>query len=307
MMNTLAIALMTLTITGHQTDTPRGLLVIERASVKPIRSIQVPARQAGPISEIFVEENQLVVEGALLAKLDDAETLIRKLAAEGELNAARAQAEEDVEVATAKAAHGVARAEVDDSIRVNALAPGAIAGTELRRQELTEQRAGAQVKVEEVNFAVAKLTVSIREQQLALVNHELAERQIKAPWAGLIEKVIGEEGAWVQPGDPVVNVVQMDRLRVDAFVKADDVAPYELIGKTAEITISLPNGRKEKVIGKVDYASQVEVSSKDFHIWIEFDNVRVPLPESTKDSAVYFLYRPGMAAKVEIRMDDSQF
>ncbi|MEO2008146.1 MAG: biotin/lipoyl-binding protein, partial [Pirellulaceae bacterium] len=117
MMNTLAIALMTLTITGHQTDTPRGLLVIERASVKPIRTIQVPARQAGPISEIFVEENQLVVEGALLAKLDDAETLIRKLAAEGELNAARAQAEEDVEVATAKAAHGVARAEVDDSIR----------------------------------------------------------------------------------------------------------------------------------------------------------------------------------------------
>mgnify|MGYP001203906626 CR=1 FL=1 len=303
-MNTLAIALITLTITGQQTDSSTdGLLHIERASVKPIRTIQVPARKAGPIMKIFVRENQIVVAGAMLAKLDDSEALIRQLAAKGELDAARVQAKEDVEVETAKAAHGVASAEVDDSIRVNELAPGAIPGTELRRQQLTEQRAGAQVKVEQVNFAVAQLTVSIREQQLALVEYELDERQIKAPWAGLVERVVGEEGQWVQPGDAVVNIVQMDRLRVEAFVNSEKAAPYELIGKIAHLTISLPNGKTAEVTGTVDYASQVEVSSQDFRIWIEFDNEEVVLPTQPKDQAVYFLYNPGMAAKVEIRLD----
>lgn len=298
-MNTLAIALMTLTITGHQSDTS-DVLVVERASVKVIRTTQVPARIAGPLKEIYVKENQVVEAGKMLAKLDDTQALIQQLVAEGELAVANAQSKEDVEVQTAKAAMGVAKEELLKSEEINERAPGTVAHNEVERQRLTVTRATAQVKVEEVNFEVAGLTANIRQTGLDLASHQVNQHQIEAPWMGLVDKIVHREGDWLQVGDPVLTLVQMDRLRVEAMIDAKLAAPFELIGKKADITISLPNGKSRKVTGKVDYASQVGVSDKNFRVWIEFENEQVL---KTEDGATYFLFNPGMAASVEIYLN----
>lgn len=301
-MNTLAIALMTLTITGHQSPTS-DVLVIKRASVKTIRTTQVPARIAGPLKEIYVKENQVVELDQVLAKLDDTQALIQQLVAEGELAAAKAQSKEDVEVQTAKAAMGVAKEELTRSEDINARAPGTVPKTEVERQRLTLTRATAQVKVEQVNFEVAGLTANIRQTGLDLATHQVSLHQVQAPWVGLVDKIAHREGDWLQVGDPILSLVQMDRLRVEAMIDAKTAAPFELIGKKADVTIELPNGKTRKVTGKVDYASQVGVSDKNFRVWIEFENEQVL---KTEDGAVYYLFNPGMAALVEIYLNSSQ-
>jgi multidrug resistance efflux pump len=300
-MNTLAIALMTLTITGHQSPTS-DVLVIERASVKAIRTTQVPARIAGPLKEIYVKENQVVDLNQVLAKLDDTQALIQQIVAEGELDVANAQSKENVEVQAAKAAMDLAKEELRKSGEINDRAPGAIPKNEVERQRLTVTRATAQVKVEEVNFEVAGLTTNIRQTGLELATHQVSLHQIQAPWIGLVDKIAHREGDWLQVGDPVLSLVQMDRLRVEAMIDATTAAPFELIGKKADVTIKLPNGKTKKVTGKVDYASQVGVSDKNFRVWIEFENEQVL---KTEDGAVYYLFNPGMAASVEIYLNSS--
>jgi multidrug resistance efflux pump len=299
-MNTLAIALMTLTITGHQTDST-DVIVVERASIKAIQALEVPALAAGPITEIFVKENELVELGQIMARLDNAEAMLRQAAAAHELDVANVQAREDVKVQTAEAAQLVAKSEVEDSERINQLSPGAVPGTELRRQVLTVQRAASQVKEEKANFESAEFTVGIREQQLGLASHQLGSHQVSAPWPGLVDKVIATKGEWMQEGAPVFTLVQMDRLRVEALVSTDTVAPYDLIDKRVEITIAMANGDEAKVNGKVNYASQVGVSDRDFRVWVEFDNEQIL---KTSDNKTFFKYRPGMSAKIKIFMDE---
>lgn len=298
-MNTMAIALMTMAMTGQQADTS-DVIVIDRASVKTIRTVQVPARIAGALLEIYVKENQVVEPGEVLAKLDDTESIIQKLVAESELAVAEAQAREDVEVQTAKAAVGVAKEELKKSEEINARRPGAIAQTEVERQRLTVTRAEAQVKVEQINFEVAGLTAEARAESVNLAKHRIGQHLVAAPWLGLVDKITHREGAWLQIGDPVVTLVQMDRLRVEAMVDARRAAPYDVINKQAAVTIRLPNGETKTVMGKVDNASQVSVSDKDFRVWVEFPNERVL---ETEDGAVYFRFQPGMSAAVEIYLN----
>ena len=298
-MNTLAIALVTLTITGHQSD-KSDEVVIERATVKAIRTTEVPARIAGQLKEIFIKENQVVEPDQILAKLDDTQSLIQQVVAEGELEVARTQAKEDVEVQTAKAAMGVAKEELKNSEEINARQPGTVAKTEVERQRLTVTRAAAQVKIEEMNFLVAGLTANIRQASLDLSNHQASLHQFNAPWLGLVDKIIHREGDWLQVGDPVMTLVQMDRLRMEALVDAADAAPFDLIGKRAKVTIKLPNDKTRVVDGKVDYASQVGASDKNFRVWIEFENEQVL---KTDDGEIFFLFNPGMAGSVVIYLN----
>ncbi|GIW92541.1 MAG: hemolysin D [Pirellulaceae bacterium] len=272
-----------------------------RGQVTLIRDIQVPARQPGLLERLLVSEGQMVAEEELLANVDSSEAELRLEAARREYEAAAEQAKEDVKVQEARATADVAQAERDDSLAANRRSPGAVPETQLRREELTAQRAQLQVKVAEMEFSVAGLTAQAQHAKMQVIEHEIKTRQIRAPFAGLVAEIFRHEGEWVQAGDPVLRLVQMDRMRVEGFVDAQQVAPYELVGRMAEVRVELPGGRVHTVQAPVSYVGQI-VDGKEFRVRVEIDNV----PVIREENRTYWLLQPGLPAQVTIRLDRSR-
>lgn len=282
-------------------------LEVSHCELTLIREVQIPAPQPGLLLDLGeetgfdpVDEGFMVVKGQVLGLVDDAEAKLRREAAMREYEAAAEQAREDVDVQAARAAAAVARAEVEDSQYVNRRSPGAVTPTELRRQELTADRAMLQVKVAEMEFNVAGFNARAAMTKVDLIDHEIERRKIRAPFDGMIVNRYRQEGEWVQSGEPVMKVIQMDRLRVRGFLSSTDYAPYELEGQPVTITVELPGQKFHTLEARVDYVSQVVEANREYRVWVEIDNVVV----DERPNRIFWLMRPGMRATMAITLEN---
>ena len=71
-----------------------------------------------------------------------------------------------------------------------------------------------------------------------------------APFKGEVVEVYKKVGEWVQPGEPIVHLVRLDRVRVKGFVYAKSASPTEVIGKPVEITVFTAGGKQHTVKGQ---------------------------------------------------------
>jgi hypothetical protein len=78
-----------------------------------------------------------------------------------------------------------------------------------------------------------------------------------APFDGYVNKVYRHVGEWVSPGDAVMQIVRVDRLRVSGNLDANEWGPDDVEGRKVTVEVTLPHGRVEKVTGKVVYVSPV--------------------------------------------------
>src|SRR4051812_20604102 len=85
---------------------------VEGALTTLIEQVDVPAREAGVLATTSAREGELVMAGAELAKIDDADALLLKDRARIELEAARKEAENNVSVRFAAKSTEVAKAEL---------------------------------------------------------------------------------------------------------------------------------------------------------------------------------------------------
>ena len=71
-----------------------------------------------------------------------------------------------------------------------------------------------QIDVSESEEKVAAAEYRVKEVQVEMAAEAIEKRQIKSPIDGIVVKVERHLGEWVQPGDPVFQVVSLDKLRV---------------------------------------------------------------------------------------------
>ncbi len=297
-MHSLAVMFMAVALTGQTAGSAPATVELPYCELTLIRYAQIPARQAGVLEFVHVTEGMMVEKDQALAQVDDREARLRLAAAQREYEAAAEQAREDVDAQAARAAAAVAEVEHLDSVSVNLRSPGAIPLTEVRRQELTAERAALQVKVAEMEYAVAGHNSRAQEAKVNLIQHEITTRQILAPFAGYVAERYRQEGEWVQAGEPVLQVVQMDRLRVKGQLKADKFAPFEVEGRPVTITVTLPGDKSHTLQGTISHVSQIVEASGEYRVWAEIENVQV----GTRDQRTFWLMRPGMPASMKIDM-----
>jgi macrolide-specific efflux system membrane fusion protein len=92
---------------------------------------------------------------------------------------------------------------------------------------------------------------------------------------GVVVDVRRHVGEWVQPGDVVLHVVRLDRLRVEGFVKAADVPASRIRGRNVTVTVEVAGqGGKERheVTGKVVFVSPLLQTGGDYRVWAEVKN-----------------------------------
>ena len=198
----------------------------------------VAAQVAGRVDAVLVREGDLVEKGQLLARLDARE---RQVALE-QAQAGLAQAREALQEAGANlraaqpgvggAGADIARAQatLDEAAanfaRTEALARGDAAPAQqvdAARARLAEARAAleslgagkatAQGRVGALAAAVAsaRARVDVSQAAVRLAEAQLAQAEVRCPFAGLVVARDVEEGEWTAPGTPVVTVEERER------------------------------------------------------------------------------------------------
>lgn len=264
-----------------------GEVKLDMVQVTVIEQIQVPALEKGALAALDVREGDLVERGQVLGHLDEKQAQIDIRRAEAELEKAREESENDVNKRFAVASLKVAEAEYKRAREAVEKFSGAISKTELERLDLTVQKSALQIEQSDRDQRVASITTRLHGIALDAAQLMLDRHRFESPVAGMVVQVHRRPGEWVNPGEPVVRILRLDRLRVEGFLDSKEHGP-DLKGRPVMLTVNLPGKPNRDFQGTVVFVSpEVEPVTGQFRVWAEVEN-----PE--------FLLRPGLQGSLSI-------
>ena len=211
--------------------------------VEPLNNFQAHAPTPAVVREIRVHEGQRVKQGDLLLRLDDADiraqearALAQVRAAESELATLRAGGTRE-EVLTTQSQLQTAKAELDAAQRsLEAMRrlqkQGAASAAEVNDAQSRLDAAQAQV-----DLLQKKLNSRFADSQLASAQARLSEAQaahaaavdllrqsnVRAPRAGTVYSIPVRQGAFVNAGELLLQMADLDQVQVRAFVDEPEV------------------------------------------------------------------------------------
>jgi multidrug efflux pump subunit AcrA (membrane-fusion protein) len=264
-----------------------GTVDVEQALVTLIEQVDIPAREAGVLAAVEVREGQLVAAGDLLARLDDTQPQLAKKKAEIELDVARLQASNDVDVRFAQKSMEVTRSELKRASESMVKYNRSVSATEIDRLRLEAERAALQVEQAEQDLKVAKFTEQLKQNELDFADWAIERLRVRSPLVGMVVEVNHRPGEWVEPGKAMFRVVRIDRLRVEAFLDAQQAAET-LMGRAVTLSVEVPGRDRRHFAGKIVFVSpEVDPVNGQVRVWAEVEN---------RDSQL----RPGVHGKLVI-------
>jgi membrane fusion protein (multidrug efflux system) len=230
--------------------------------------VNVSSQVTGSVIEIRADETQQVQAGAEIVKLDPADAEVALAQAEARLGSAvRQQRERYSNVDQLKAVVeqrqvALKTAQEDLARRAPLAADHVVSGEDLAhaRRAVDEARAAldvAQKQVTAARVAVAGVTPAQHPSVLAAkadyLSAWLAARRnaIVAPVSGYVAKRSVQVGSRIAPGAPLLSIVPLDQLWVDANFKESELRDIR-VGQPVTIEADLYGGKVQyhgKVVG----------------------------------------------------------
>jgi macrolide-specific efflux system membrane fusion protein len=255
--------------------------------IRLVEQVDAPARETGALAVLNVSEGQLVAAGTLLAQVEDREANLAVERTKIELEVARRNAENDINIRFARKSCAVARAELQRCVDSVKKSPMSVSDSEMDRLRLLVEKASLEIEQAQRDFASAASTRQIKENECKVAQEKLDRHRISAPIAGVVVRAYRNRGEWVKPGDPVVRILRLDRLRAEGFLKARDVTP-DLQGRAVKLAVDLPNDPGHEFPGKITFVDpEVDPVNSQVRVWVEVQNQDLRL-------------RPGMQAKMVV-------
>lgn len=258
------VALLVLSVVASPTeiwaDDPMPLAIrLPNCRIKPAGQVTLSANQSGSLLSV-PQEGDLVEAGTTVIRLDD-ELALAALAV------AEKQATNDVDVRYAIISSDVARLEHEQAKEVNESLKGGIPLTEVRRRKLEYDRSLLQIEQSRHQKAVAVL----KRQEAAA---QLKTFSVIAPFEGVVSRLIKKQGEAVRQGEPVLELVNTRRVRVEGFV---DVMYRRSIvaGATVQVEAEmLPDETTPSIsLGKIMFVDTgVQPVTRQVRIWADVDN-----------------------------------
>lgn len=250
-----------------------GVLVAREA-------VDVSGRSEGRVAAVRVRLGDRVVKNEVLASLD-VHALQDELAInQATRRAARAEVERStLEQAEAREKHARRRRALSAPVE-------AVSEEELANARYQEQFAAQRLEA-------ARARAAEQEARVALLEREIEEAQIRAPFAGVVTACYVSPGATVARGGAVVRLISADDLWVRFAVPEEESAAAAIrAGLTVTVTVedveAALSGQVEKVAPEVDPASRMIVAE-----------ARVVLPAGTSRQAL-----SGRVARVRVAAQD---
>ncbi len=255
--------------------------------IKLLEQVDVPAREAGVLANVTVHEGQIVAAGARLAQIEDGDATIEKRRAELELIAARRAAESDVRSSPcARKSLEVAEADLRRIVDSEKRLPQSVTQSELDQLRLLVDRGGLDVEEAQLEFELTQITRESKENDVRLADYNIAQRRVTAPLAGFVAEVQRHPGEWVQPGQTILRMLRLDRLRAEGLVNARSL-PTDLNGRPVKLTVQLTDQSSATFAGKVVFVSpEIDPVNGQVRIWAEIENTELRLQPGLHGSMV---------------------
>lgn len=240
--------------------------------VTPLRTTTIGVAVGGRVEEFLVNVGQRVKSDQPLAKLRTGTLKIELSAAQAELDLYQQQLAEvqngsrPEDVAEAKANASGSMAAMENAAaqmrRLQLLSTsGAATESDLEnareRANLTKfahSAAAATLKrIEEgpriEQIAQREAQVELQKQRILLIQDRISQHTIRAPFDGFVSAEFTEIGAWINSGDPVAQIIQLDEVEVQAPITANYAAKMNL-GDT--IRVEFPEIPDMLLTGTID-------------------------------------------------------
>lgn len=130
---------------------------------------------------------------------------------------------------------------------------------------------------------IDRAAADVKAAQAAIANIELdiAHTNIKAPFTGMLERLLVEEGDFVQVNGEVAVILEQHPLVVTLPIAQQDINKLA-IGDSADITLATG----EEVVGRLRYISpRANADTRTFAVEIEIDNAQGKLRSGTSARA----------------------
>ena len=237
-------------------------LVSTNGKIEPVNNFEAHAPVSASVRRVYVKEGNSVKKGELLVVLDDAEARAQAARAQTQLKAAQADlsaaerggSQEEMlslEAQLVKASTDRDSAQRNlEALKKLALEGAASAG-EVREAENALARADAQLTFlrqkqtkRYSNSELARVAAQQTEAQAAYAAAQdvLAKSNIRAPFDGIVYSLPAKQGGFVAAGDLLLQVADLRKVLVRAFVDEPDVGRLAP-GDPIEITWDAVPGR----------------------------------------------------------------
>jgi RND family efflux transporter MFP subunit len=238
-------------------------IALTHCRVMLINQVVLASDRVGILAFVEPEEGAEVRAQQVVAGLADE-------VAAAALAVAEAKVENDVEIRYARKAAELARVEYDRSVDVNRRIESAVTDFELRRLLLTLERSELAIEQAASELKINRLT---REQASA----ELKTYQVQAPFDGIVTRVYKSSGEAVRQGDPILELVSTDRVRIEGDVDIKDVWNIKAGGTRVVVQLDIPgvelDVEKDTFEGKIVFVDvSVQPVTRRVRVWAEVPN-----------------------------------
>lgn len=237
-------------------------LISTNGKIEPVNNFEAHAPAATTVSRVYVKEGDFVKKGQLLVVLDDADARAQAARAQTQMKAAQADLsaverggnQEDVlnldaQLVKARTDRDSAQRNLDALKRL--AQQGAASAAEVREAENGLARADAQW-----TLLHQKQTKRYSKPEVARVEAQGAEAQasyeaaqevvaksnVRAPFDGFVYSLPAKQGGFVAAGDLLLQVADLRKVLVRAFVDEPDVGRLA-VGEPIEISWDAIPGR----------------------------------------------------------------
>ena len=218
-------------------------VISTNGKIEPVNSFEAHAPAPATVNKVLVAEGDHVKVGQLLVKLDDAEArsqaaraLAQLRSAEAALSGIKAGGTQE-ELLTSRADLTKAQAERDEAQRnLQAIQKlrqnGAASPAEVEAAQNRQKKADADVQLLQAKVngrfsspEVAKVEASAAEARAAYTAAQelLHHSNVTAPFAGTVYQLPVKPGSYVNGGDLLVQVANLEKVRVRAFVDEPEI------------------------------------------------------------------------------------
>lgn len=250
---------------GHAERGTITASIATNGKIEALNNFEAHAPVPTTVKKVYVQQGQWVKPGQLLLQLEDADARLQAARAEAQLKGAQAEVsavegggtKEEVlttrnALVKAHAERDVAQHNVEAMQRL--LQSGAAsqaevdaANNQLRVADANihylEQKLNGRYSQQEVSHAKAQQTEA--RASLAAAQQLLSNSSVTAPREGVVYSVPVQQGAFVNTGDLLVQVADLHKVRVRAFVDEPDIGKLQK-GQEVEVTWDALGGRTWK-------------------------------------------------------------
>ena len=262
------------------------LIIVRNSILKPTQTVSVAAGVAGVIESVLVKEGDQVPVRRLLVQIRCDEAKLNHERAILTLETASAKAIRDVDIRLAEKSAEVAEQELGRTLKANQLAPDTYPANEVDRYRLMFERSKIEVERYKLDqqlalFAKKQAEIELRQSQQSIDRHSIASTA-----QAIVVSIDKHAGEWVDPSDKMLELMSIDRLRVEGFVEANEALELKK-GQLASVTITAAKTH-QSIQGMVVFISPIaNPANGQIRVFIEIEN---------RDSK----YRPGMTVAATI-------